>query len=245
MREALALRDVVDGRVRAAARRDAPVRVTVVGGGAGAVEVALAIHRRIADAGREPAVTIVERGGSIVPDFEPGARRRLAALLERRGVAVLLRRRVAEVRAGAVVLDAGTRRRSDLTVWVAGAAPPPVLGASDLPRRDGYFLVDATLRAADGAPVWGAGDCVALADHPVLPKAGVYAVRQGPVLAHNLRAALGGGAPRRYEPQRDFLALLNTADARAFYRWRGLSGRARWAWLLKDVIDRRWVRQYQ
>lgn len=245
LREALSLRDVVDGGARDVARKEAPVRVFVVGGGAGAVEVALALHRRIASGGRHPAVSIVERGEAIVADFAPPARERLERVLARRGIAVLLGRRVTAVKAGAVVLDPGTRRKSDLTVWIAGAAPPPLLARSDLPTRDGYLLVDDTLRAAGGAPVWGAGDCVTLVGHPGLPKAGVFAVRQGPVLAHNLRAALLGGTPRRYEPQTSVLSLLNTADGRAFYRWRGLSGYTRWAWLLKDAIDRRWVRQYQ
>jgi selenide,water dikinase len=65
------------------------------------------------------------------------------------------------------------------------------------------------------------------------------------VLAHNLRAALGGGRPRRYRPQRHFLAALDTADGRGVVRWRGLSGRGPWALALKDAIDERFVRRYQ
>ncbi len=97
----------------------------------------------------------------------------------------------------------------------------------------------------DGAPVWGAGDCVTLSDHPDTPKAGVYAVRQGPVLARNLRAALGEGTPGTYAPQRTFLSLLNTADGRALLRWHGVVSHSRWAWRLKDRIDRRFVRRYR
>jgi selenide,water dikinase len=98
--------------------------------------------------------------------------------------------------------------------------------------------------------VWGAGDCVALDGAPWVPKAGVYAVREAPVLAHNLRAALAGGsaggpAPRRYAPQRHFVAALDTGDGRAFVRWRGVAGRGRWALALKDAIDERFVRRYQ
>jgi selenide,water dikinase len=94
--------------------------------------------------------------------------------------------------------------------------------------------------------VWGAGDCVTLGTAPATPKAGVYAVREAPVLARNLRRALAGRrAAARYRPQRSYLALLNTADGRALLRWGVVSVHARWAWRLKDAIDRRFVRRYR
>lgn len=78
-----------------------------------------------------------------------------------------------------------------------------------------------------------------------LPKAGVYAVREGPVLAHNLRAALGGGDPSRFRPQSSFLSLLNTADGKALLRWKALVSHSRPAWWLKDSIDRRFLERYR
>ena len=84
-----------------------------------------------------------------------------------------------------------------------------------------------------------------MAPNPRLPKAGVYAVRQGPVLAHNLKARATGRALRPYRPQRDFLSLLNLGDGRAVaIKW-GVSVEGAWAWWLKDAIDRRFVRRYQ
>ena len=81
--------------------------------------------------------------------------------------------------------------------------------------------------------------------HPETPKAGVYAVRQGPVLARNLRAALGAGRATPYDPQRTFLSLLNTADGKALLRWHGVVSHSRAAWWLKDRIDRGFVRRYR
>jgi selenide,water dikinase len=244
MRRAVELRGRVDALATAAGR--GPVRAAVVGAGAGGVEVALAIHRRIRQAGMRPEVTLIETEPDVLPGYEAPVRRRAAAILVRRGVAVMLGTAVSGVEAGAVRLRSGTRLAADLVVWLAGAAGPAVLDRTGL-RLDsrGFVLVDATLRAVDGAPVWAAGDCATLADHPATPKAGVYAVRQGPVLAKNLRAALGEGAPGRYVPQRSFLSLLNTADGKALLRWKGLVSHSRWAWWLKDRIDRRFVRGYR
>ncbi len=220
--------------------------LVVVGGGAAGLEVAFALERLGRDTGNRPTATIVESASSVLPEFTGNVRRIAARVLAGRGVGTRLGRRVVAVEADAVTLDNGSREPSDLTVWLAGAAPPRLLSRSDLPRDDrGYLLVDDTLRAVDGAPVYGAGDCIAIASHPGLAKAGVYAVRQSPVLDQNLRAALAGGGPRRYTPQRTFLALLNTADGQAIWRWHGLAGRSRGAWWTKDRIDRAFVRRYQ
>ena len=224
-----------------------PLAACVVGGGAGGVELAFALDARARAAGRPPRVTLVEGGDRVLPSFgRLGARVR--RLLERRGVRVLTGRAVAAIEADAVALADGARVPSALTVWTAGAAAPPLVRASALPAdAGGYLRVDATLRAVDGRPVWGAGDCVALDGAPWVPKAGVYAVREGPVLAHNLRAALAGARPRRYAPQRRYLVALDTADGRAFLRRGGvpLGVHARWALRLKRAIDEGFVRRYR
>jgi selenide,water dikinase len=228
------------------AARGRSIRLVVVGGGAAGLEVALALERLGRHLGSRPTVTIVEAASGVLPEFSGHVRRIAARVLARRGVGTRLGRQVVAVEADTVRLDDGSREPSELTVWLAGAAPPRLLSGSDLPRDErGYLLVDNTLRAIDGAPVYGAGDCIAIDGYPDLAKAGVYAVRESPVLDHNLRAALSAARPRRYRPQRTFLALLNTADGQALWRWQGLGGRSRLAWWIKNRIDRAFVRRHQ
>lgn len=243
MSRAVALREGL--RRLASASRGAPVTVAIVGGGLAGVEVALAVHRHLRLAGTRPLVTLVEAKATLLPDESSRCRAKVVTILGARGVAVRTGVAVTGVEPDGVAFDGAPSLSSRMTVWLAGAAPPALLRASDLPRDDrGFLLVDATLRAVDGAPVWGAGDCVGLAGHPALAKAGVYAVRQAPVLEHNLRAVAQGASPQAYRPQRSALALLNTADGKALLRWRGLVLHARAAWWLKDAIDRRFVRGY-
>jgi pyridine nucleotide-disulfide oxidoreductase family protein len=244
LRHAVALRARVDALATPARR--GPVRVAVVGSGAGGVEVALAVHRRIRDAGIRPEVSLIEAASSVLPEYAAPVRRRAAAILASRGIAALLGSAVSRVEAAAVHLMSGRRAAADLIVWVAGATGPAVLAGAGLPLDSrGFLRVDSTLRAVDGAPVWAAGDCATLASHPETPKAGVYAVRQGPVLMRNLRAALGAGQAAAYVPQRTFLSLLNTADGKALLRWHGVVSHSRFAWWLKDRIDRGFVRRYR
>jgi selenide,water dikinase len=231
----------------AAERPRRAVPVCVVGGGAAGAEVAWAVHRRLAAAGHAPRVTLVERAPELLAEYGRAARHRAGVLLQAREIRVVLGRDVAAVGPGTVTLAGGERVDSVLTLWLTGAAPNELTRRSALahdPR--GFVLVDATLREVDGAPVWGAGDCVTPQSHPQTPKAGVYAVRQAPVLAANLRAFCEGRAPtRRVEPQPHNLALLNTGDGRALLRWHGVLSHSRLAWELKDWIDRRYVRRYR
>lgn len=223
----------------------AGVPACVVGGGAAGVEVALAIEAALRAAGHDPTVTLVEREPVLLPSYPARARALAMRTLSARGIGVYPGAEVVAVTADTVRLADGRALPSSCTVWVAGAAAPAVIAASPLPHdAAGFLRVDRTLRAVDGSPVWGAGDCVALEGAPWVPRAGVYAVRQGPVLAHNLRAALEGGAPRAYRPQRAALALLATGDDRAILAWRGVALEGAWVWRLKDAIDRRWVARY-
>ncbi len=223
-----------------------PLALVVVGGGAGGVEVAFALARRLREAGRAGVITIVDESPILLQESPRATRALVRHSLHRAGVCTALGSSVVAVERDQLRLASGARLSADLTVWLGGAAAPAMLRQSDLPLDDaGFLLVDERLQSVDGAPVWGAGDCVTLAGHPGTPKAGVFAVRQGPVLAKNLLAALGAGRARRYRPQRRYLSLLNSADGRAILRWGGLRAHGRWAWMLKDRIDRRFVSGWQ
>ena len=243
MNRALAIRERVDELV-AKTPKGGVIRVCVVGSGAAGVEVSLALARRIEDGGSTAEVVLLDRG-AVLAGYSERARRRAARILRDRGILVQTGLEVRAVSAQGVELKDGQSFDADLVVWMTGASPPDLLAASDLPRNaEGFFRVDSALRSADGAPVWGAGDCVSLDQHPNIPKAGVYAVREAPVLTHNLRSAVEGGSPREYHPQSSFLSLLNTADGKALLRWHAITSHSRWAWRLKDHIDRRFVRDY-
>ena len=78
-----------------------------------------------------------------------------------------------------------------------------------------------------------------------MKKAGVYAVRSGPLLDHNLRARLADEPLREYAPQHDFLSLLNLGDGSAIAaKWGMAFEGGAWMWL-KDRIDRGFVAKYQ
>jgi selenide,water dikinase len=221
-----------------------PVAAVVVGAGASGFQVALAIRDRLrSSAGSH--VALVEQGADVLGEFEPPMRRLATDILRARGVSLALGGRVVSVSAGAVTLHNGASLPADLVVWATGAVAPALVADSGFPRDEhGHMLVDRSMRVIDGSPVWGAGCCIAVQDVPAASRGSGYAVREPPALDRSLRAALGHGRPSRYRPQRASLVLLDTAGGWALMRWKGMHRHSRWAWRLKDMIDRRFVRRY-
>ncbi|MBE0596004.1 MAG: pyridine nucleotide-disulfide oxidoreductase, partial [Desulfuromonadales bacterium] len=104
--------------------------------------------------------------------------------------------------------------------------------------------VDEHLRSLRFPEIFGGGDCISFAPRP-LDKVGVYAVRQNPVLFTNLMAALEGGAGESFRPQDDYLLIFNLGDGRGVFRRQSLVFDGRLAFLLKDRIDRQFMRRFQ
>jgi selenide, water dikinase len=229
----------------ARARANGSARILVVGAGAGGVELAFALQARLGREGVPCKVTLLEAGPRVLAGYPAGAVRRIERHAAARRIAIRCGKRVAEVRADAVVLESGEILPADHLVWVAGAASVPLFRDAGLPTdAQGFVRTRATLQVEGHEELFAVGDCASFAASP-LPKAGVYAVRQGPPLIANLRARLAGGSPVVYWPQRDFLSLLNLGDGRAVASKWGLSADGEWVFRLKDRIDRKFMERFQ
>ena len=74
-----------------------------------------------------------------------------------------------------------------------------------------------------------------------LAHSGVHAVFAGPVLAHNLIAAINGRILKSYWPRKKSLYLLATGPKHAIASWGAFSAQGHWVWRWKDWIDRRFM----
>ena len=234
----------LETRVR---RHRGPFRLLVVGAGAGGIELALALERRLG--GGEPGggLRIVVAGADAepLPGHGAGARRRVCAALARRGVVLRCGHPVTALSEGRARVAGGPDIAFDAALLATGARPAPWLARCGLALdASGFVRVRDTLQSLSHARVLAAGDVAAFAPRP-LAKSGVYAVRAGPVLAENLRRLVRGEALRPFRPRRRVLALVSTGRRHAVASWGRLGAQGKWAWRLKDRIDRRWMRRYQ
>jgi pyridine nucleotide-disulfide oxidoreductase family protein len=220
------------------AGQTAPLRITTVGGGAAGVESLLAALARLR--AQQPGRVVTGRlftSSALLPGLAPGAVREAHQALRRAGVAVHTE----------TPFDPAQASAGEILLWATGAQPHAWQRGSGMATRSGgFFEVDAHLQSTSHPGVFAVGDCAHF--HPPLPKAGVYAVRMGPVLTHNLRAAITGSPWARYTPQHRTLALLATADGRAIAARGRLSLHGprlgRWAWRWKDHIDRGFLARF-
>jgi pyridine nucleotide-disulfide oxidoreductase family protein len=233
-----------DRLVERALGPDGPRRFAIVGGGAAGICLAFAVsaffRMRISD-----PVHVSLIGESEAPGINPGMRQRIARALKHRRIAVHTGDAAVGIDKDGVTLASGRRVPADAVLVSTHGAVPPVLAGTDWAKDgSGFLAVRPTLQILNDDAVFATGDCATMVAHP-RPKAGVFAVRQGPVLARNLRRALRGEALERSIPQRDHLMLIATGDGRAIGgRGRFLAFEGRLAWRLKDFIDRRFMRRF-
>jgi NADH dehydrogenase FAD-containing subunit len=148
---------------------------------------------------------------------------------------------VSEIVYGPLVVAGKSKQAFDFVVLATGAAALPWLKASGLACDErGFLLVTDTLQSVSRPEVFAAGDCATLRSQP-LAKAGVYAVREGEVLAQSFRSLVLEQPLAAFRPQRRALLLLSCGRRYAIAEWGGWTAQGRWVWWWKDRIDRRWV----
>lgn len=234
------------------ADKSGPFHIVIVGGGAGGVELTLSLdgqlRRGSASLQQNPerlSLTIVEAADKLLPTYNAAARQRLVRAFADRKIAVRTDTRLTQIAADSVTLSSGERLAADRTILVTNGGAPPWLAESGLALDErGFVRIDDHLRSPSHANVFAAGDMASM-DNFTLPKSGVYAVRQGPYLADNLRRAALGQPLKAYQPQKQTLALITTGDHYAIAARGALSIGGHWVWRWKDWIDRRWMRKYQ
>ncbi|MFO8238624.1 MAG: selenide, water dikinase SelD [Prochlorococcaceae cyanobacterium] len=207
--------------------------LAIRGGGAAAVEVALALRGR----DRRPALLL--RGREL--HLGSAAANRLGErLLAEAGVPV--RRQVDPAQRAALACT--------------GSRAPAWLAAAGLPTEpsSGRVLTEASLQVLGQPRLFASGDCGLIAAAP-RPASGVWAVRAAPTLAANLERCLSDplaaepSGLRRWRPQSRALQLLadgsRPARPRAIALWGGLAvGPSRLLWCWKNRIDRAFMDRF-
>ena len=177
--------------------------------------------------------------------FPEKMRRLTKASLAGRRIEIIEDDRAGQFEAGRVVLESGRKLPADFVFLTWGIRPSRLFKDSGLPTGpDGGLLVNAYLQSVAYPQIFGGGDCISFQQKP-LGKVGVYAVRQNPILFHNLSAALNGDEMRAFDPGGDYLLIFNLGDGRGIFWKKQLVWQGKLSFYLKDYIDRRFMKRFQ
>jgi selenide,water dikinase len=235
-----------------------PICIGIIGGGAGGVELSLAVQRhlhKVLRRSQQPlehlSVHLFQRSPVLMPGYSRWVSDRFHKILTQRGIHLHLEETVAEVQEHQVQCESGLTVACDHTFWVTQATAPEWLKEAGLATdAQGFIGVDKTLRSIAHPFVFAAGDIATIKNHP-RPKAGVFAVRQGKPLFENLRRTLLGQPLKPYTPQKCYLSLIGTSkdsDSNqrnaAIASWGPFGWQSSTLWQLKDGIDRRFMDRF-
>lgn len=224
---------------------DRAKRIVVVGGGASGIETALVIQARRYHTGNIESVILIS-AGELLPKSSAYVTGKMTGIVREKGIRLHTNDTVTQVFPNQVQLNSGKCLPYDRLLWLVGPRAPTIFSKNeDLIDEKGYLLVDDKLQSVKYSNIFGAGDCITITGYPNLDKAGVYAVREAPILWHNLRNYFGAGGLRCYKPQRSYLSILSTGGHEALLQYKGLASHGRWCWQLKRRIDEAFVRQFQ
>ena len=210
-------------------------RLVIVGGGASGVELALALK-----AAYDFREVLLLTSGEVAKNMNTASGERLRRLLKDKGIDLYESTTVRGVD-GEKVQAEDEAYAYDYLILSTGFTGVEVEYKGFDVTESNYVYVDSYLKAAPN--VFAMGDMVTLKDWPHLPKAGVFAIRQAPVLYHNLMKTLADECGlHTYAPQENYLQIINGGGKKALFNRGSFSLYGHIPWLIKDFIDRRYMK---
>ncbi len=226
------------------AEQDISGPVAIIGGGAAGCELALALNQRYSHLSEPPPFHLFSRNGRVLPAAPPLASYVMEKALTEAGITLHKGQPVTRITASHVVTQDGHRTPARHAFIVTAASAAPWIQSLALSHDgQGFIAVRPTLQSIEYDNVFAAGDVASLS-HAPREKAGVFAVRAGPVLSANLRAYITGQPLKHWHPQRHYLALIGLGRKRALAMRGPFVMKAGFFWTLKEWIDRRFVQKF-
>ena len=186
-------------------------------------------------------IHIFQRGKTLLPSHNYCVQLELEKVLKKRNIQVHLGINVKEILTDKIVCESGLIIPSNYTFLVTQASPQKWLQKSDLTTDEqGFILIKNTLQCISHPHVFATGDVATMVNY-TYPKAGVFAVRQGKPLYHNLVQMSRGKSLKKYIPQKKYLSLIGTGDKNAIASWGNFGWSSPLFWVWKDYIDRQFM----
>lgn len=232
------------------------IRLAIVGGGAGGVELALNIHSHLTQIYlqfnqplNQLELHLIHSGNRLLSERHPDLSRKVKTILANRNINVHLNQTVSNIDQNQVKIircTSGLTLECDRIFLVTQASASPWVQKTGISTDErGFILVNNYLQSISHPQVFAAGDIATMVNYP-RPKAGVFAVRQGQPLFENLKRSSQEKPLKSFIPQKEFLTLIGTGDQKAIASkgWFNIGPNSLfWRW--KDYIDQKFIKQFK
>jgi NADH dehydrogenase FAD-containing subunit len=220
------------------------ITIGIVGGGPSSLEIAGNTWRLAKDAGQYMPEINIFAGSKLMSRFPQKIRSLAYKSLRNRGINIIEQDYSKEIQSGKIILESGTVHEADIIFLAVGVKPSTIIKESGLQiGPDGGLLVNKFLQCTEYPEIFGGGDCIYFQDQP-LDKVGVYAVRENPVIYHNLMATLEGEELHPFDPGGSYLLIFNLGDGKGILGKNSLVFDGLPAFWIKDYIDRKFMREF-
>jgi NADH dehydrogenase FAD-containing subunit len=225
-------------------RQGKTLKLAVIGGGPAGVEISANLRMLLDQKSSRGEITLIA-GKRLLAGGPEKLHDMVHKSLSAKGIEIIEGHHAETVQQGSIMLTNRQIIDFDIAVVAIGILPSRVFKVSGVPvGGDGGMLVNSHLQSVAYPQIFGGGDCISLENQP-LKKVGVYAVRQNPILLHNILAAIKGGPMKDFKPQREYLLILNIGNGEGIFWKKNMIWQGRSAFLLKDYIDRRFMGKFQ
>lgn len=210
-------------------------KISFIGAGASGIELSLSFKAAF------PSTEIsLITAHDILPNFNQKARNRFEKLLAKKDIRIIKNEIVTEVKDNKIF----TTRASydfDHAFVTSGFRGPDVGFDGFLTMDKNYLAADEKLFLADN--VLAMGDVASITSYPNMPKTGVYAIREAPILYENLLKLISGERDfKSYKPQEKYLQIINCGNKKALSNYGNFYSYGRLSWKIKDKIDRGYMK---
>ena len=221
------------------------IMVSIVGGGPSSAEVAGNVWQLAKKVkGHRPEIRIFA-GKKFMARFPESIRSRVLSSLVKRGIQIIETGYVKDIKPDKIRLESNETFSTDFIFMASGVKPSTIFEVSGLPvGPDKGLLVNQYLQSLRYPEIFGGGDCIYFKDQP-LDKVGVYAVRQNPVLLHNLMAALEGKSLVPFDPGPEYLLIFNLGGGVGVLKKKQWVFGGKLAFMIKDYIDIKFMKKFQ
>ena len=242
----------IEQMVEEAIKKNNLYRFAVLGGGVAAIESALAIEYRVRNEFRRNIkaleafqISIFTHSQDILLELPKRVRNSFLKILKQREINIYRNKEIQNITENSLVCSEGEVFDIDKVLLCTSASSFDWIKKTTLKQdKKGFLLVNPFLQSLEYPNIFVSGDIASLENFS-LPKAGVYSVKQGPILVKNIRNFLLKKKLKEYKPQKSFLKIISLGTTSAIFIWKKFAFQGFLAWWLKKIIDQNFLHQYK